>query len=296
MRVVPVRPSSTSFRPSCVDREDATFVGFAVLLYALGASVGLWAATTTVPKADFAQVVGTIALVQPVHVPRPVPAPPVTAVKRAAPAGHEPVQAAAPLPANESLELASPLLRGLHLLATLGAGQGGLLVPVDATQVSDLSARLSAVGEDAAKSPGTQLRMGEGHPGGERGIGVIAAGPDVAAHVDAAVLTRLQSATVTLAPLEAGAPSVPIGALVGRYGGQVRYCYEASLKRHPDLAGRLAVRLTVSGGAVSDVEIVDDSLDDAEVASCVRTRALRWAAKGLPDGDATIPFVLMAGE
>ena len=83
MRVVPVRPSSTSFRPSCVDREDATFVGFAVLLYALGASVGLWAATTTVPKTDFAQVVGTIALVQPVLAPRPVAAPPAAVVKRA---------------------------------------------------------------------------------------------------------------------------------------------------------------------------------------------------------------------
>jgi hypothetical protein len=279
-----------------VDREDATFVGFAVLLYTLGASVGLWAATTTVPKADFSQVVGTIALVQPVIAPRAVPAPLPKAVKRAAPTGHEPTQAAAPLPASDALALASPLMRGLHLLSTLGEGSGGLVASPDLSHARDLAARLAAVGEDASKAPGTQLRAGGGHPGGERGIGVITAGPDVAARVDTQVVTRLQSATVTLAPLPAGAPSVPIGALVGRYGGQVRYCYEASLKRHPDLAGRLAVRLTVSGGAVSDVEIVDDTLEDAEVASCVRTRALRWTAKGLPDGDATVPFVLMAGE
>lgn len=296
MRVVPVRPPSQSFRPSCVDREDATFVGFAVLLYAVGASVGLWAATTTVPRADFSQVVGTIALVQPVLRPRPVLAPPVQVVKRSPPLSHEPTRAVAPLPAPDALALASPLMRGLHLLQTLGEGAGDLLAPLEPSRVSDLAARLSAVGEDAARVPGTQLRVGEGHPDGDRAIGTIAVGPDATARVQAQVSTRLQSVTVALAPLPPGASSVPIGALVGRYGGQVRYCYEASLKRHPDLAGRLAVRLTVSGGAVTDVEIVDDSLDDNEVASCVRTRARHWAAKGLPDGDATIPFVLMAGE
>ena len=79
--------------------------------------------------------------------------------------------------------------------------------------------------------------------------------------------------------------------------GALRACYERSLRRHPGLAGKLVLRLTITAaGTVSAVDLTSDSLDDPELASCVRSSVLRWRFPA-PEGgalEAAFPFVFQS--
>ncbi len=75
-------------------------------------------------------------------------------------------------------------------------------------------------------------------------------------------------------------------------------CYERALKQTPALAGKLAVRFSITAaGTVSAVEIDDDTLGAPEVGACVRALVLRW--RFAPPGEAPVelsfPFVFQAG-
>ena len=75
-------------------------------------------------------------------------------------------------------------------------------------------------------------------------------------------------------------------------------CYERALKQTPTLAGKLAVRFSITAaGTVSAVDIDDDTLGAPEVGACVRALVLRW--RFAPPADAPVelsfPFVFQAG-
>jgi TonB family protein len=57
----------------------------------------------------------------------------------------------------------------------------------------------------------------------------------------------------------------------------VRYCYERELKRTPDLAGKVTVRITVGpDGAVTNAEIVNSTLNNERVERCILSRIRLW--------------------
>jgi TonB family protein len=73
----------------------------------------------------------------------------------------------------------------------------------------------------------------------------------------------------------------------------VRTCYQRGLKRNPDLAGKITIRLNVNTmGKVTSVVVDSDTLGDPQVASCIKNYARRWRFPP-PDGgsaEIAVPF------
>lgn len=59
--------------------------------------------------------------------------------------------------------------------------------------------------------------------------------------------------------------------------GQILYCYERQLSANADLAGKVAVKFTISGsGAVETQTIGDTTLKNASVEGCILSKVARW--------------------
>jgi TonB family protein len=73
----------------------------------------------------------------------------------------------------------------------------------------------------------------------------------------------------------------------------LRACYERALKRHPEIAGRLVLRFTLTpAGTVAAVEVEEDTLGDPDVTACVRHALSLWRFPSPPRKvEVTFPFV-----
>jgi hypothetical protein len=79
--------------------------------------------------------------------------------------------------------------------------------------------------------------------------------------------------------------------------GAVKACYERALKRNPNLSGKVTIHWTITAaGTVSGVDVEQDTLGDAEVASCIKALVSRWRFPA-PSGGAvevSFPFVFQS--
>lgn len=76
--------------------------------------------------------------------------------------------------------------------------------------------------------------------------------------------------------------------------GAIKACYERALKRKADLSGKVKIRWTITAaGSVSDVEIEEDTMGYAEVASCMKGLVGRWRFPAPSGGsvDVVYPFI-----
>jgi outer membrane biosynthesis protein TonB len=81
--------------------------------------------------------------------------------------------------------------------------------------------------------------------------------------------------------------------------GAIKGCYERSLKRNPNLSGKIKVRWTITAaGTVSGVDIEEDSMGDSEVASCIKGLVGRWRFPAPSGGsvDVVYPFVFQSSQ
>jgi len=81
--------------------------------------------------------------------------------------------------------------------------------------------------------------------------------------------------------------------------GAIKACYERSLKRNPNLSGKVKVRWTITAaGTVSGVEIEEDSMGDSEVVSCIKGLVSRWRFPAPSGGsvDVVYPFVFQSSQ
>ena len=104
-------------------------------------------------------------------------------------------------------------------------------------------------------------------------------------------------------PTPAPVPSAQAGRLgresiqrvVQRHLREVKYCYEAELRRHPRLVGRLKVRFTIDPkGRVVSSERLSSTLGNATVESCVLKATRRGVFPAPADGKplkVVYPFV-----
>lgn len=89
-----------------------------------------------------------------------------------------------------------------------------------------------------------------------------------------------------------------IRRVVTQHRGRIRSCYEAALRTHPSLAGRVTVRFQIAEtGSVTSADVVDNTTGDSNVASCIAAVARRIS---FPAGDApttvSYPFTLQASQ
>src|SRR5262245_47455037 len=81
--------------------------------------------------------------------------------------------------------------------------------------------------------------------------------------------------------------------------GAIKACYERALKRNPNLSGKVVIHWTITqAGTVSGVDVEQDTLGDAEVASCIKSLIARWrfAAPAGGSVDVSFPFVFQASQ
>ncbi|MCK5147093.1 TonB family protein [bacterium] len=72
----------------------------------------------------------------------------------------------------------------------------------------------------------------------------------------------------------------------------IQYCYERELKRNPELKGKVTVRITVNpDGHVSEVAIVNSTLNNERVERCILSRIRQWKDfKPIDPSDGDVSF------
>ncbi len=139
------------------------------------------------------------------------------------------------------------------------------------------SGSLRGGGSLRASGPG---EVGTGERGGERAVkGIVkdSAPTDVDGSLDPSVIAR---------------------EIRGRLGA-IKACYEAGLKRNPNIGGKLQLRFEVSTvGKVTSAEIENDSMHDEEVASCIKSRVMTWRFPAPAGGSVqfSYPFIFQASK
>ena len=81
--------------------------------------------------------------------------------------------------------------------------------------------------------------------------------------------------------------------------GAIKACYERALKRNPNLSGKVVNHWTITqAGTVSGVDVEQDTLGDAEVASCIKSLIARWRFPAPSGGsvEVSFPFVFQASQ
>ncbi len=76
-------------------------------------------------------------------------------------------------------------------------------------------------------------------------------------------------------------------------------CYEAGLKRNPNLGGKIVLRFEISQvGKVTSADIENDTMKDEEVAGCIKSRVLTWRLPAPSGGSAqfSYPFIFQAAK
>jgi len=86
-----------------------------------------------------------------------------------------------------------------------------------------------------------------------------------------------------------------VGEYLGRYWSQFKWCYSRELDKDPNLYGKVTVTFTISkGGRVSEASVLNSSMNDLNVESCV-LRTIRRINFPPPDGGGevivTYPFL-----
>ena len=81
--------------------------------------------------------------------------------------------------------------------------------------------------------------------------------------------------------------------------GAIKACYERALKRNPNLSGKVVIHWTITqAGTVSGVDVEQDTLGDAEFASCIKSLVARWRFPAPSGGsvDVSFPFVFQSSQ
>ena len=88
-------------------------------------------------------------------------------------------------------------------------------------------------------------------------------------------------------------------AIVMRGAPALQQCYERALKRNPNLSGKVVIHWTITqAGTVSGVDVEQDTLGDAEVASCIKSLVARWRFPAPSGGsvEVSFPFVFQSSQ
>ncbi len=91
-----------------------------------------------------------------------------------------------------------------------------------------------------------------------------------------------------------------IRRIVRAHINEVRHCYNQGLAKDPNLKGRLVLDFTIDPtGAVGEATVVESTLTDPDVGTCVAKTMLRWKFPASPPGAGPVkiryPFVLEPG-
>lgn len=86
-----------------------------------------------------------------------------------------------------------------------------------------------------------------------------------------------------------------VGRVIHAHMAEIRYCYESSLLRVPDLEGKLEVDFTINaGGTVKQADVKSSTLNEPGLEDCVLRKLVRWRfpkPKGGVEVAVSYPFI-----
>lgn len=89
--------------------------------------------------------------------------------------------------------------------------------------------------------------------------------------------------------IEGGISKYAINATIAKYLNQVRRCYEAELKNHPELQGLVEMSFEInSTGKLNFAKVNKTTLNNATVEGCISTKMMDWQFP-LPKGGVNVP-------
>lgn len=176
---------------------------------------------------------------------------------------------------------------GTGINNALGGLQGGAGVG-DAQGVGGLGSRGSGAG-----GGGTGLGLGGlGTKGGGRGAGGYGSIDLGGRGKDS---TRVIPGKTTVI---GGLDKDVIMKVIKRHQNEIKFCYEQELQKNPTLGGKVAVAWTIDpSGAVSEANVSESSIGNANVESCIVQRIRRWKFPEPAGGgivNVTFPWIFKA--
>lgn len=207
--------------------------------------------------------------------------------------------------AKEDVAQRSELFRQLQarLIGTMGENASGTVLLENADgNYEDIAGRLAeAEAAGASLGDGSRIRGAGATAGGtgDRDVGGVGTATDLSGGVNlgSAPQVAAPKGRVSAGDLDfSGGDVSEVGKVVRRYQGQLKYCYESSLKTNPSLSGRVVVGWEVAGGAATDVYIAENTTGDDAFAECIKAKIRRWSFEGVADGAAKTPFVFTPQE
>jgi len=225
-------------------------------------------------------------------------------VKKAPPKPRDP-EAEARAAAERRARLAADVQK-MGVLKILGAkGENGSVA--DLVKGGDVSGDADKVfaqvgGVGVATTGGGLRSKGAGGSGSLRGGGSLrASGPGEVGTGERGGERAVKGIVKDSAPTDVDGsldPSVIAREIRGRLGA-IKACYEAGLKRNPNIGGKLQLRFEVSTvGKVTSAEIENDTMHDDEVASCIKSRVMTWRFPAPAGGSVqfSYPFIFQASK
>lgn len=195
----------------------------------------------------------------------------------------------------------------MGVLKILGAkGDNGAIA--DLVKGGDVSgdadkvfAQVGGVGV-ASGAGGLRSAKGAGGTGSLRGGGSLrASGPGEVGTGERGGERAVKGIVKDSAPVDVDGsldPSVIAREIRGRLGA-IKACYEAGLKRNPNIGGKLQLRFEISSvGKVTSADIENDTMHDEEVASCIKSRVQTWRFPAPSGGSVqfSYPFIFQASK
>lgn len=86
--------------------------------------------------------------------------------------------------------------------------------------------------------------------------------------------------------------------VIKRHQNEIKFCYEQELQKNPSLGGKVAIAWTIDpSGGVSEANVTESSIDNANVESCIVQRVRRWKFPEPAGGgvvNVTFPWIFKA--
>jgi hypothetical protein len=312
---------SMDFRPRLLDDDDPVFVGFLAIWSAAAIVFTVWvynADPVEIAMEDIPDRFTKIKMYEPAEEPPPVEieedmpesedgqvkreAEEADKTKTKAKAETEVDRAREQQDKKDQIMQQSYLLQQLQarMIGTTGANAAGtvLLENADGT-FDDVSGRLQQAAENgAAIGDGSAIRGGAGVVGatGDRNIGDISQGIDNGS-TDLGTAPKLTlNPTVSTDDVDFGGNASDLNKVIRKYRGQMKYCYEQSLKKNPSLAGRVVIGWEIASEVAEDIYIAENSTGDSEFAECLKAKIKRWQFLEIDDGPAKQTFIFQPQE
>jgi hypothetical protein len=320
------------FRPKLLDEDDPVFLGFLALFSSIATVVMIWAVNQEpVTSMSLEEIPDRfVDLVMPSEPSEPVeiepqvdnnlqgpevvqddkPPEPSETAPTEEPAPREPQDPgdAAREEAQRLQEKKDELTRRSAVIAMLGTrGENN-----NGSQVEDVFAEgdgnFQSIEQALDGVSGTEIAttdnmnavrsQTDGGGRGDAGIGDVdsTGGGSGTAVASSAPAARVPTGSISTGSIDMddGESSDAIRKVVRAKSGQVKYCYDQRLKENPNISGRLEVEVSISGGRVTSVSILENSTGDSVLESCAQRKIRSWRFPADVENTIYLPFALEA--